>query len=112
MRPLLVFSGSYVILFVLHILFAANDLDVLFRIVAMMLVCMTFLCGPLLWFLDRDTSSTSPDQSKLGFAISLPLSLGIAYAFTGMEFELTASIIALLLTSFTHGGWFLFLKGK
>jgi len=112
MRPLLVFSGSYVVLFVLHILFAANDLDVLFRIVAMMLVCMTFLCGPLLWFLERDTASTPPDQSKLGFAISLPLSLGIAYAFTGMEFELIASIIALLLTSFTHGGWFLFLKGK
>ena len=112
MRPLLVFSGSYVVLFVLHILFAANDLDVLFRTVAMMLVCMTFLCGPLLWFLERDTASTPPDQSKLGFAISLPLSLGIAYAFTGMEFELIASIIALLLTSFTHGGWFLFLKGK
>ena len=112
MRPLLVFSGSYVVLFVLHILFAANDLDVLFRIVAMMLVCMTFLCGPLLWFLDRDTSSTSLYNSKLGYAVSLPLSLGIAYAFTGMEFALNASIIALLLTSFTHGGWFLFLKGK
>jgi len=112
MRPLLVFSGSYVILFVLHILFAANDLDVLFRIVAMMLVCMTFLCGPLLWFLDRGTTSASLYNSKLGYAVSLPLSLGIAYAFTGMEFALNASFIALLLTSCTHGGWFLFLKGK
>jgi hypothetical protein len=54
----------------------------------------------------------SHNQTTLGFVVSLPLSLGIAYAYAGMEFELSASFLALLLTSLTHGAWFLFLKGK
>jgi hypothetical protein len=111
-RPFVIYSGSYVVLFVLHILFAANELDLLFQIVAMLLVCMTFLCGPLLWYLDQITVSMSHNQTTLGFVVSLPLSLGIAYAYAGMEFELSASFLALLLTSLTHGAWFLFLKGK
>ena len=46
-----------------------------------------------------------------GYAISLPLSIGIAYAYTDMHFEVGASLIALSLTSLTHGVWF-YLRAK
>jgi hypothetical protein len=108
MKAILVFSSTYILLFVLHIVFAANDLDGLFRIVAMLLVAMTFFCAPILWLID----STMKHSLPIGYITSLPLSIGIAYAYTSMEFQLGASFLAVIATSVTHGAWWLFMKGK
>ena len=51
-------------------------------------------------------------STTTGYVVSLPLAVGIAYAYTGMEFQIVASVGALLLTTLTHGGWFLFVKEK
>ena len=108
MKAILVFSSTYVLLFVLHIVFAANDLEHLFRIVAMLLVAMTFFCAPLLWLID----STMKQSLRIGYLASIPLSIGIAYAYTNMQFQLDATFLAIIATSVTHGAWWLFMKGK
>ena len=108
MKAILVFSLIYVLLFVLHIVFAANDLEHLFRIVATLLVAMTFFCAPILWLIDP-TMKQSP---RIGYIASIPLSIGIAYAYTNMEFQLDATFLAVIATSVTHGAWWLFMKGK
>ena len=108
MKAILVFSSIYVLLFILHIVFAANDLDDLFRIVAILLVAMTFFCAPVLWLIDP-TMKQSP---QIGYIASIPLSIGIAYAYTNMEFQLGATFLAVIATSVTHGAWWLFMKGK
>ena len=108
MKAILVFSSTYVVLFALHILFAANDLELLFRIVASLLVMMTFFCAPLLWLID----SNMKQSLRIGYVASIPLSIGIAYAYTNMEFQLGATFLALITTSVTHGAWWLFMKGK
>ena len=108
MKGILVFSSTYSLLFVLHIIFAANDLDVLFRLVAVLLVAMTFFCAPLLWLID----SNMKHSLRIGYGASVPLSIGIAYAFTNMDFQLGATLIALIVTSMTHCAWWLLMKGK
>ena len=111
MRALGIYAGLYLGLFVLHVVFAANDLDILFRIVAFILVAMTFLCGPALWSIHSILDSHQMNSAVYGYLVSLPLSIGIAYAYTDMHFEVGASLIALSLTSLTHGVWF-YLRAK
>ena len=108
MKAILVFSSTYVLLFALHIVFAANDLKHLFQIVAVLLVVMTFFCAPLVWLID----STMKHSLRIGYIASIPLSIGIAYAYTNMEFQLGATFLAVIGTSATHGAWWLIIKGK
>ncbi len=108
MKAILVFSSTYILLFVLHIVFAANDLEHLFRIVATLLAAMTFFCAPLLWLID----SSMKQSLWIGYIASIPLSIGIAYAYTNMEFQLDATLLAIIATSVTHGAWWLLMKGK
>ena len=108
MKAILVFSSTYVLLFVLHIVFAANDLEHLFRIVAILLVVMTFFCAPFLWLID----STMKQSLRIGYIASVPLSIGIAYAYTDMEFQLGATFLAVIATSVTHAAWWLFMREK
>ena len=111
MRALGIYAGLYLGLFVLHIVFAANDIDILFQIVAFILVAMTFLCGPALWSIHSILDSHQMNSAVYGYLVSLPLSIGIAYAYTDMHLEVGASLIALSLTSLTHGVWF-YLRAK
>ena len=111
MRALGIYAGLYLGLFVLHIVFAANDLEILFQIVAFILVAMTFLCGPALWSIHSILDSHQMNSAVYGYLVSLPLSIGIAYAYTDMHLEVGASLIALSLTSLTHGVWF-YLRAK
>ena len=108
MKAILVFSSTYVLLFVLHSVFAANDLEHLFRIVAALLVAMTFFCAPFLWLID----STMKQSLRIGYIASVPLSIGIAYAYTDMEFQLGATFLAVIATSVTHSAWWLFMRRK
>ena len=79
MRAVVVFSGMYLLLFALHIVFAAKDWNLLFCAVATSLVAMTFLCGPVLWFMVNRLNFSGTNPTKLGYFLSLPLATGIAY---------------------------------
>lgn len=107
MHPLLVFCLVYTTGFVLHIVFAMYDLWVLFNIDAFLLVVMTYFCGPLLIATDATMKNF-----QLGYLLSLPLAVGIAYAYTDMVFVLQATLISLAITTITHGCWYRFVLLK
>ena len=119
MRTVLVFLGGYIGLFLLHIVAAAQDLNLLFVAVASMLVGLTFLCGPVLLFIEKRTKKTETTSVasvrsllKTGYLLSLPLSVGIAYASTDRVLQLNAAVVALLLTTSSHAvaRWVLSMK--
>ena len=112
MKALFIFSSAFFVLFGLHIAFAANDLDVMFQIVAAMLVALTFFCGHVLDFIGRRLDDPFSGQYRLGYILSLPLSAGIAYAYAGMEFRLELILVATALTTLTHGAWSFFVQPK
>ena len=112
MRPIIVFLSTYTFFFLLHIVFAAKDLNLLFQIVAVVLVAMTFFCGPVLWMIGNNMKRIDFESSKIGYLLSLPLTIGIAYAYTDMEFQFVETVLALSLTTLTHWSWFQLMKAK
>ena len=112
MKPLLIFSSAFSVLFGLHIAFAANDLDLMFQIVAVMLVVLTFFCGHVLEFINGRLNHPLSGQYRLGYILSLPLSAGIAYAYAGMAFRLELILVTTALTTLTHGAWSFFVQPK
>ncbi len=103
MHPILVFCLVYATGFVLHIVFAMYDLWVLFNIDAFLLVVMTYFCGPILIVKDTTTKNF-----QRGYLLSIPLAVGIAYAYTDMVFVPQATLVSLAITTLTHGCWYRF----
>ena len=90
-NALLAIVIEYCVLFALHIVFAAANLEFLFRLVALMLTGMIFLCGPCLVYLEKSKSKYS-SVYNLGIIFSCPLSIGLGWAYG----EMTTSIIMVL----------------
>jgi len=93
--------------FVLHIVFAMYDLWVLFNIDAFLLVVMTYFCGPILM-----TKESTMKNFQHGYLLSVPLAVGIAYAYTDMVFVPQATLLSLFITTLTHGCWYRFVLVK
>ena len=115
MRTVLIFLSIYVTGFILHIFFAMFNLDFLFMLDALLLVLMAFFCAPFLSIIHTYTSTSEIHGitkrkafNPAGFFLSLPLCVGIAYAYTDMKFEFYSTLYAVLLTSLTHVCWFWF----
>tara|TARA_B100001248_G_C27245373_1_gene391306 strand:+ start:390 stop:713 length:324 start_codon:yes stop_codon:yes gene_type:complete len=91
----------FMLLFVLHIVFAANDYHLLFRVVALLITVMTFFSGPIFMFIEpsQDRYRTIYIQ---GLVISIPLSIGLGWAYSGMSLGLEM-ILFPLITLFIHG---------
>lgn len=96
-------AGTYVTLFLGHIVAAANNWDVFFRLIAVLITAITFFLGPSIAFL---VSSDVDDQRKkahrLGSWFSAPLAIGLAFAYANQSFDIVLSIAFLCLTLFTH----------
>ena len=87
-RTVLYSAVIFATLFVAHIVAAANDADLLFRIIAMMITLQTlFLGGTFLFFLIDSTQSVRRDAFRIGSFISLPLSIGLGWAYVGMQWS-------------------------
>ncbi len=87
-RAVLFSAGIYATLFVAHILAAANDATVLFRSIATMITIQTFsLGGTFLFFLVHSGQSVRRDAFQIGTFISLPLSVGLGWAYAGMQWN-------------------------
>tara|TARA_Y100000768_G_C23876285_1_gene632969 strand:- start:229 stop:615 length:387 start_codon:yes stop_codon:yes gene_type:complete len=89
------FSILFSILFVLHIVFAANDNDLMFRIVAIIITVMIFLCGPICVFFE-----SSKERYKFSFmfgmTLSLFLSIGLGWAYNDMSMGFVMIIFPIL----------------
>ena len=57
-RTLVIYSMIFMLLFVLHIVFAANDYHLLFRVVALLITVMTFFRVPFVCLLSQFKSAT------------------------------------------------------
>ena len=101
-RAVLFSAGIYATLFVAHILAAANDADVLFRSIATMITIQTFfLGGTFLFFLIHSDQSIRRDAFQIGALISLPLSVGLGWAYAGMQWN-PMILVFPLVTIVTH----------
>ena len=84
LQSIFIYGAIFSLLFVLHIVFAANDLDFLFRLVAIMLSGMIFFCGPCMVFLEKSKVRYSLVYN-IGIIVSCPLSIGLGWAYGGMS---------------------------
>ena len=95
-------AAIYASLFVGHILAAANGLTLLFRAIAFSITLMTFFMGPIVWFLSQRGDDSNNLAYQIGFWASVPLSVGLAYAYADQTFDATYSIGFLAATVLTH----------
>jgi hypothetical protein len=99
------FAGSaYALLFVAHIVAAANEWDFVFRSVAVALTAMTFFTGASVVLFGRiERIDQKVKAQRIGFTISLLLSIGLAYAYSNQSFDAVLTALFVTITSITHG---------
>ena len=87
----IIFSASvYIVLFVGHIFAAANDYDLLFSLIAIAITLHTIFCGLVIIILSRLKSIKEKFfANKIGYVISIPLTIGLSRAYSGMEINNT-----------------------
>ena len=104
-KGVLLYAVIYGILFVGHIIAAARDFDLLFRIIAALITLMTMLVGlatHLLCILFKESRGF-----VVGRYVSIPLSAVLGWAYAGMEFSffiLIWVIVAILIQFITERG--------
>ena len=89
-RGIIISASAYIALFVGHIFAAANDYDLLFSLIAIAITLHTIFCG-LVIILLSGLKSTDEQlfANKIGYIISIPLTIGLSRAYSGMEINNT-----------------------
>ena len=76
-RPILIYSAVFIALFVSHIMAAANDLQLIFQVIATLISIQTLFAGLILHILGGDVR-----HARLPV---VALSAGLGWAYAGME---------------------------
>jgi hypothetical protein len=104
-RGILLYAVIFCTLFVGHIIAAAKDFDILFRIIATLITFFTMFVGLVTHLLCISF------KEKYGFVVgryaSVPLSAALGWAYSGMEFSffiLIWVIVAILIQFITERG--------
>ena len=101
-RGIIISASVYIVLFVGHIFAAANDYDLLFSLIAIAITLHTIFCGLVIIILSRLKSIEEKFfANKIGYVISIPLTIGLSRAYSGMEINNTV-FAWLLLVLITH----------
>ena len=101
-RGIIISASVYIVLFVGHIFAAANDFDLLFSLVAIAITLHTIFCGLVIILLSRfESTEEQLFANKIGYVISIPLTIGLSRAYSGMEINNTV-FAWLLLVLITH----------
>ena len=100
LRSIFIFGAIFSLLFALHIVFAATNLDFLFRLVAIMISVIILFCGPFLVYLEKSKKRYSLVYN-IGMIISCPLSIGLGWAYGGMSTSVYLGLFPLA-TIFIH----------
>ena len=101
-RGIIISASVYIGLFVAHIIAAANDYDLLFSVIAIAITLHTIFCGLVIIILSRLKSTEEKFfANKIGYVISIPLTIGLSRAYSGMEINNTV-FAWLLLVLITH----------
>jgi len=84
----LVNGGLFAVFFGLHIVFASLDLELAFRLVALMITAQILLFGPVSVLLEGSPSRPRRRKTnQIGALLSLPLCVGLAWAYAGMAWS-------------------------
>ena len=75
--PILTYSFTFVILFVAHIIAAANDFDITFRVIAGLITIQTLFAGFIIHLLNGDARHARVPVIGLG--------AGLGWAYAGMK---------------------------
>ena len=101
-RGIIISASVYIVLFVGHIFAAANDFDLLFSLIAIAITLHTIFCGLTIIILSRLKSTEEKFfANKIGYVISIPLTIGLSRAYSGMEINNTV-FAWLLLVLISH----------
>ena len=101
-QGIIISASVYIVLFVGHIFAAANDYDLLFSLIAIAITLHTIFCGLVIIILSRLKSIEEKFfANKIGYVISIPLTIGLSRAYSGMEINNTV-FAWLLLVLISH----------
>ena len=78
-KPILVYTVTFVTLFIAHIIAAANDLDLVFRIIASIITIQTMFAGFVIHLLKGD--------ARYARYPVMALSAGLGWAYAGMSLD-------------------------
>ena len=95
LQSIFIYGVIFALLFVLHIIFAAADLEILFRLVALTLSAMVFFCGLCLVYLEKSKVRYS-SVYYIGMIVSCPMSIGLGWAYGGMTTSIMMVLFPLL----------------
>lgn len=84
LQSIFIYGVIFALLFTLHIIFAAANLEILFRLVALTLSAMIFFCGLCLVYLENSKLRYS-SVYNIGMIVSCPLAIGLGWAYGGMS---------------------------
>ena len=103
----------FALLFALHIVFASQDLEVAFSIVAVSISLQVVMFGPVTVVLEgAGQRQQRRKTNRVGFLVALPLSFGLAWAYGGMSWSAPVALVVLAATVFLHAGLDRQLAGK
>ena len=83
-RSLSLYALLFSVLFVLHIFFAANNLDFLFQLVAIIITIMSLFCGAVCVILEPIRENYK-FVFHFGLVISVPICVGLGWAYNDMS---------------------------
>ena len=79
-----IYAVLFASLFILHIIFAANDYDLGFKIIAASITILTFIVGvSIIYF--GNIKSQKVEANRFGGIISIFLACGLGWAYAGMK---------------------------
>ena len=91
LKELLINLGVFSGLFLLHIVFAANGMDMAFTAVALLISFQIIGFGPLTVALTR-TKDAQRRILRRSFVVALPLAFGLAWAYGDMAWSMPETI--------------------
>ena len=102
-RGICISATLYSVLFLAHIIAAAQDWNVVFKLIAVSITLMTFTVGPSIIVLGRVQSLEQKIQANtIGHSIGLILSIGLAWAYADQSFDIPLTLAFLLITGILH----------
>jgi len=87
LRGSLAYFLLYLTLFLLHIVFAAKDFEVLFRLVVITITVITFFVGIIIIY-SGNVSKNRIVVNRLSCGVAVLLSIGLGWAYSGMSWKL------------------------
>ena len=92
LKALLINLGFFSGLFVLHIVFAANDMDMAFTAVALLISFQIIGFGPLTVALTGNKKAVRRQILRRSFLVALPLAFGLAWAYGDMAWSIPETV--------------------